>query len=491
MQRRTLMLGTLALAAAAVAGTAQAAPARAAAIGKLMAQYHALGQLDGTVLVAEKGKVIYQHAFGLANREWQVPNTVDTSFRIASLTKQFTATMVMQLAEQGKLRLDDKVGRYVPGLRPEIGEVVTIAQLMNHSSGIVDYANYPGFWAQRLGEKVPRADFLAIFNKPLDFAPGSQGHYSSSGYTLLGWIIESVTGASYETALETMITKPLGMARTQYDGPATFIARKASGYTRTLGQYAPAEPLWIPNIGAGGGMASTVGDFFKWDQALYGSKLLSDASKKLMWTSVIKDDVWGDLHYGYGWLTGQRMIGGQAREVHEHGGNGNGYRTFITRYPGEQRLVVVFLNEGNGNKGPAIYRIKDSITKVLYGEASPAPKAALEDALVDAINKNGIAAAVAGADALRARCMPLSGPNELNMLAYQFAGAGKFDAAYAVLRLDMGWFPKDANLWDTQGEIQLMQGDKANAIKSYQRVLEMDPGNKNATDVLRTLSTPQ
>jgi CubicO group peptidase (beta-lactamase class C family) len=464
-----------------------AAPDKGAAIGRLMTQYHALGQLDGAVLVAEKGKVVYQHAFGQANREWSVPHTTDSVFRIASLTKQFTATMVLQLAEQGKLRLDDKIGRYVPDLKPEIGERVTLAQLMNHTSGIVDYANFPGFWANRLGEKVPRADYLAIMNRDLEFAPGTQGHYSSSGYTLLGWVIEHVTGKSYGEALEAMITKPLGMARTMYDAPELVVPRKASGYARVLGQYQPAAPLWIPNIGAGGGMVSTVGDFFKWDQALYGSKVLSEASKRLMWTSSIKDDVWGDLHYGYGWLAGQRQIAGKARKVHEHGGNGNGFRTLVTRYPDEQRLVVVFLNEGNGNKGPGIYRIKDSITKVLYGEAAPMPRADFADALVAAIDKVGLAKAIAGADALRNSAMPLSGPDELNMLGYMYAGTGRYKEAMAVLQLDAAWFPADGNIWDTMGELQLKQGDKAAAVKSYRRSLELDPKNTNAVEVLRVI----
>ena len=145
-----------------IAGAAQAAPVASQQdqIHRLLTRYHQLGQLDGTVLVADHGKVIDQRAFGLADREWKVPNTVDGAYRIASLTKQFTATLVMQLVEQGKLKLDDKIAKYVPDLKPEIGDKVTIHQLLNHTSGIVDYANFPGFWANRLGERVPRADFI-------------------------------------------------------------------------------------------------------------------------------------------------------------------------------------------------------------------------------------------------------------------------------------------------------------------------------------------
>jgi CubicO group peptidase (beta-lactamase class C family) len=477
----------IAIAALCLLGFAAGARADAAKIGQLMARYHQLGQFDGTVLVADHGKIVYQHAFGLANREWQAPNTVDTAYRIASLTKMFTATLIMQLAEQGKLKLDDRIGQYVPELKPAIGQQVSLHQLLNHTSGIVDYANFPGFWERRLGEKVPRADFIAIMNHDLEFAPGSTGHYNSSGYTLLGWVIEKVSGKSFDEALAEMILKPLQMKRSSYDAPERIVARKASGYTRVLGRYQPAAPLWIPNIASGGGMVSTVGDFLKWDQALYGDKLLSAASKEKMFTPYVKDDVWGDLGYGYGWMIGTRQIGGKAVRVHEHGGNANGFRTLVTRYPGERRLVVLMLNEGNGNKGPGIYRIKDSITQVLYGQPAPLPKAALDDVLVKAIDEKGVAAAVALFAALRDTAAPLADPGPLNMLGYSYAGARRFDAALAVLKLNLQLFPQDGNSHDSLGEVYLMQGDKANAVTHYRRALELDPQNNNAREVLKKI----
>lgn len=491
---RRLLAGATLLLFCAV-GAVQAAPAqagdadraKAAQIHRLMAHYHQLGQLDGTILVAERGKVVYQRAFGLANREWKVPNTVDTSYRIASLTKQFTAAMVMQLVEQGKVRLDDQIGKYVPELRPEVGGRVTIHQLLNHSSGVVDYANFPGFWANRLGERVPRADLLAIMNRDLDMAPGSAGRYSSSGYTLLGWMIERQTGKSYGQALDEMIVRPLGMRRSGYDTQQKVIERMASGYVRALGRYQPAAPLWVANIGAGGGMVASAGDLLLWDRALYGSKLLSEQSKRLMFTPYVKDDVWGDLGYGYGWMIGQREIGGRKRLVHEHGGNANGFRTLITRYPEEQRLVVILLNEGNGNKGKPIYEMGSLIANVMYGVPAPLPKPALADALVRAIDRHGLDAALAGFAALRAGAAPPTDPNALNNLGYAYAMEQRFDQAVAVLKLNAGLFPADANTYDSIGEVSLMRGDTAAAIANYRRALELDPNNTNAAEVLRKL----
>jgi CubicO group peptidase (beta-lactamase class C family) len=464
-----------------------AVPARAdriADIDRIAKQYHALGQLDGSVLVADHGKVIYHRAFGLANREWRIAHTTDTAFRVASLTKQFTATLVMQLAEQGKLKLDDPIGKYVPELNPEIGQHVTLHQLLNHTSGIVDYANFPGFWANRLGEKVPKADFLAIMNRPLEFEPGSQGHYSSSNYTLLGWVIEKQSGKTYSEALDRMILRPLGMQRTEYDAPDRIMPRNASGYVRVLGEYRPADPLWIPNIGAGGGVASTTGDFFKLDRALAGDTLLKPASKRLMFTPYIKDDVWGDLGYGYGWLIGTRAIAGKPRLVHEHGGNGNGFRTLVTRYPEEGKLVVIFLNEGNGNKGPEIYRMRSDFTDAMYGVPVAPPKPALQDLLVNEIRSVGDVAALARFDALMARSGKPESGDGLNRLAYQYAEAGRGATGIAVLKRAIELFPQDGNLYDSLGELYLMAGDKANAATAYRRAIELDPSNSNAKEML-------
>jgi len=450
---------------------------RAADLDRLATRYHALGQLDGAVLVADHGKVIYQRAFGLANREWQIPHSTDTAFRIASLTKQFTATLVMQLAEQGKLRLDDPIGKYVPELSPEIGNRVTLHHLLNHTSGIVDYANYPGFWANRLGEKVPRADFLAIMNRPLEFEPGSQGHYSSSNYTLLGWVIEKQAGKSYSEALDSMILRPLGMQRTAYDAPDRVFPRKASGYVRALGEYRPADPLWVPNVGAGGGVASTVGDFLKLDRALAGNALLKPESKRLMFTAYVKDDVWGDLGYGYGWLVGTRTIAGKPRLVHEHGGNANGFRTLVTRYPQDGKLVVIFLNEGNGNKGPEIYSMRRDFTAALYGQPVALPKPALHDLLATEIRRIGDEAALAHFDALLAQSGRPGNGDGLNRLAYQYAEAGRASTGIAVLQKASALFPQDGNLHDSMGELYLQLGEKEKSRAAYQRASELAPGN--------------
>lgn len=469
------------------ANAAPAADVRTAHLDRLAKRYHAIGQLDGAVLVADQGKVLYHRAFGLANREWQVKHSTDSAFRVASLTKQFTATLIMQLAQQGKLRLDDKIGQYVPELQPEVGQKVTLHQLLNHTSGVVDYANFPGFWARRLAEKVPKADFLAIMNHPLEFEPGTKANYSSSNYTLLGWVIEKQTGKPYGEALDEMILRPLGMNRTAYESPDRLIPRLASGYSRVLAGYQPAAPVWIPNIGAGGGVVSTTGDFFKLDRALAGDSLLLPESKRQMFTPYAKDNIWGDLGYGYGWLAGSRTIAGKPRLLHEHGGNGNGFRTLVTRYPDDGKLVVIFLNEGNGNKGKEIYNMSSAFSQVLFGAKVDLPRPALHTLVAEEIQRIGVPAALARFDALLAKSGKPADANGLNRLAYQYHDAGQAATGIAILQRAAVHYPDDANLHDSMGELYLATGDKANAIAEFARTVEMDPNNTYAAKMLTKL----
>lgn len=470
---------------------AQAAQtAKALRIKTLLSQYHAIGQLNGAVLVADHGKVVYQGAFGLASHEWKIPNATDTAFRIASLTKQFTAALTMQLVEQGKIKLDDKIGTYVPDLRADIGSQVTIHQLLNHTSGIVDYANFPGFWENRLGAKVSRAEFLEIMNRDLEFTPGSVGKYNSSGYYLLGHVIEKVTGKSYAQALDDMILHPLHMARSGYEFPERIVARKATGYVRAPGgTFESAAPMYMPNGYSAGGMYSTIGDLLLWDRALYGSTLLSESSKQRMFTPYVKDDIRGDLGYGYGWMIGNRKVGGRDITVHEHGGNANGFRSLITRFPNDQRLVVILLNDGGGTITPAIYKLSAAITSVLYDLPTPAPQRALADTLAQAIAQHGPDAALAKFQQSPGAFPAVDGANELNQLGYHYLTHGHLPESIAVFKLNVELFPKDGNGYDSLGEAYMVQGDKARAVVNYRRALELEPKNSNAVEMLRKLET--
>ena len=200
-------------------------------IDELMKKYYDYGQFNGAILVAEKGKVVYAKGLGLANMEWSMPNQPDTKFRIGSITKQFTATLILQLVEEGKLKLDGKITDYLTDYRKDTGDRVTIHHLLNHTSGIPSYTSRPDFRTAIMRNPYKITDFVKqLTSGDLEFEPGSKFSYNNSGYVLLGAIIEKVTGKSYETVLTERILKPLGMTNSGYDSTSPLLPKRASGY---------------------------------------------------------------------------------------------------------------------------------------------------------------------------------------------------------------------------------------------------------------------
>lgn len=213
-------------------------------IENLLKQYYDYGQLNGTVLVADRGKVIYEKGFGNANMEWSIPNQPDTKFRIGSVTKQFTAALILQLVEDGKITLDGKLSDYLTDYRKDTGVKVTVHQLLNHTSGIPSYTNRADFMKEISRDPYSVSDFVKKFaSGDLEFEPGSKFSYNNSGYFLLGAIIEKVTGKSYEAVLSERIFKPLGMTNSGYDNQTPLLTKRASGYQKTPEGYTNAPIL--------------------------------------------------------------------------------------------------------------------------------------------------------------------------------------------------------------------------------------------------------
>ena len=198
---------------------------KAAQIDELVNLYHSYGQFNGTVLVAEGGKVLYKKGLGLAHMEWKIPNQPDTKFRIGSLTKQFTAMLILQLVEQGKLKLDGKITDYLPDYPRKSGDKITVHHLLNHTSGIPSYTGFPGFVANQSRDPYRPDEFVKKFfaDKDLEFEPGARFSYNNSAYFLLGAIIEKVAGQPYEKVLQQNILGPLNMKITGYDHHRTIL----------------------------------------------------------------------------------------------------------------------------------------------------------------------------------------------------------------------------------------------------------------------------
>lgn len=296
------------------------------------------GKFSGCVLIAREGKLLVNKGYGLANLELGVPNTPQMKFRIGSLTKQFTAMAVMILQERGKLTVQDSVCKYVPECPPAWADV-TIHHLLTHTSGIPDLLSFPDF-QKTMALPSPVAQTVERFRtKPLDFKPGAKFKYSNSGYVLLGYIIERITGQTYEAFLEENIFEPLKMLNTGSDHNDAIIKNRAAGYSKRNDAIinTPFIDMSIPT--GGGSLYSTVEDLFLWDQALYAGKLITKTSYEAMFTSYTTAD-WGD-GVAYGWFLGKDKAG--HRYMGFLGGI-NGFAAQIMHYTEQKVLIVVLSN---------------------------------------------------------------------------------------------------------------------------------------------------
>src|SRR3954452_196079 len=286
----------------------------------------------GAVLVARASDVMLSKGYGSANLEWNIPNTPTTKFRLGSITKQFTAASILLLEERGKLRLDDPIKKYLPDA-PAGWDAITIFNLLTHTSGIPNFTGLPEDKTLQLVNTPVAKTIAAVRDKPLDFAPGEKMSYSNSGYLVLGYVIERITGGSYEKFVTDNIFTPLGMKDSGYDSNTAIIARRAAGYTPS-----PTGPvnagfvhMSIPH--AAGALYSTTEDLLRWEQGLFGGKLLSTTSLAKL-TTPFKSD------YALGVMV--QTAGG--RKVVQHAGGIEGFNTFLAYYPDDKLTVAVLAN---------------------------------------------------------------------------------------------------------------------------------------------------
>ncbi len=357
--------------------TGQATPQQLNAVA---AAYAKAGQLSGTVLVADHGKIVFSKGYGLANREWNQPNAADTKFRLGSLTKQFTAMLVMQLVEKGKLRLDAHVSDYLPDYPKATGDKITLHQLLTHTAGVPSYTSQASYATASLLPTTPAAFVGTFSGMPLDFEPGTSWKYSNSGYFLLGAIIEKVTGKPYEQVLGEQILKPLGMQNSGFDLAENILPHRAAGYDRTPEGLFNTTYVDMSVPYAAGALYSTVGDLYKWDQALYSTQLLSEAGKARMFKTDRK-------HYAYGWLNMKMAVGTDSVGVLAHSGHVNGFGTYLLRVPQDHQLVVVLDNEG----GQHVQELSLDLLRVLHRKPTKGPQASLKPTTAQVVSATPVA----------------------------------------------------------------------------------------------------
>lgn len=358
------------------AAPARAQDTRAATLREYLAAAAALGHLNGSILVAERGTILVDTAYGFANMELGVRNTPETRFRVASVSKQFTAMAVLMLAADGKLRVSDPISMYLDSL-PSEWSGITIHHLLRHTSGISDYEGwFGGYSTQAYSDYMSQehaAERIArdARRRPLDFEPGSKFSYSNSAYILLGFIIERAAGMPYEQFLHERIMVPVGMMSSAQDRSDLITPGRAQGYQLREGAYPIAyfnglartdyrnavyQLMEPPQADAG--LITTARDLYKWDQALYTDDLIARAMLDSMFTP-------GLGHYGYGWF----INNGKDGVTHEHSGGLPGFGCYIMRIPDSQRTIILL-----GNLGRTGRTVRD-VAAIMRGEGVAMPKA--------------------------------------------------------------------------------------------------------------------
>jgi CubicO group peptidase (beta-lactamase class C family) len=485
MRRSHRVLLGLILAAATVASPARAQDAadgdadRAQQIHAILRTVHGHGLFNGSALVARHGRVIYKRGFGWANVEWDIPNGPDTRFRLASVTKQFTAVVVLQLVEAGLLDLEGTIVDYLPDYRADVGSRVTIHQLLNHTSGIPSYTSLPGFYREVSRDPYPVDRFVAEFcSGPLQFEPGTQFRYNNSGYFLLGSIIEAVTGRTYETVVQERIFRPLGMRGSGYDRHSDVIPRRAAGYQVFLGEMENAPYLDMSLPFAAGALYSTVEDLHRWDRGLHGGTLLSAESREKMHTAGL-----GGYGYGFHVEPYTRGPGGAPGTMALHAGGIQGFSTLIVRLLEDEHLIVLLCNS---DRAP-LTQLARQIANVLYDMPVELPPPPVSDLFFRKLIARGVDEALVEYRELWEKRTAPDIPTEahINQMGYALLGRGRIDDAITVFRFNVAAYPESWNVHDSLGEGYLAARERDLAIASYRRSLVINPDNENGKRMLR------
>ncbi len=291
----------------------------------------------GEFLVAKAGKPIYQKSFGKANLELDVNLTSDNVFQIGSMTKQFTAISILILEEKGKLSVNDLVSKYLPDY--PLGDKITLHHLLTHTSGIKDFTKMKSLRDISQKEMTPKMMVDFFKNEPADFAPGEKFDYNNSGYVLLGYIIELVSGEKYEEFINKNIFDKVGMNNSQYASDRKIILKRAYGYQKKEYGYVNKTQISFSIPFSSGSLMSTTGDMFKWQNALNLNLLLNTKTLKKAFTKY-KLNNGEEFTYGYGW----HLINLNGTQLRRHGGSVFGFKSMGVYIPSEDIYVIGLTN---------------------------------------------------------------------------------------------------------------------------------------------------
>lgn len=449
-------------------------------LSEIMNVYHNYNMFDGAVLVAENGKIIYKDAFGLANREWNIPNRTDTKFMIGSVSKPLTATLLLLQVQKRLISLSKTVEDYLPEFKNKPAAKVTIRQLLSHTSGIPNYDIIKNFFPRISRQNFSREDYIKVYmDSALLFTPGTQYFYSSWGYFTLGYIMERVTGKSYAQLMKDDIFIKTGMLNSGSYFHTQIVPNRATGYDYSFGGYTSSDFRDQSNTMGTGDLYSTVDDLFKFHMALSNNSLLNKELTAEMFSPGIRP-----AQYGYGWFNKQfKYSDTDSIPSNFHLGMTDGFISFLRRVPSNNSMVVILCNSSPTD----FFGITTNLYKVLYKQP-----VVLKEPVHKKMEKNitalGAVKAVEAFIKMKADTAHYyTDWISMNFIAEQLLSLKRYEDAKVIAENNVAAFPDKDLILFTMGKVYEALNRKQDAVRFYKKALDISPGYEEAKNRLKEL----
>lgn len=450
-------------------------------LSAIMKAYHNFNMFDGAVLVAENGKVIYKDAFGLANREWNIPNRTNTKFMIGSVSKSLTATLMLIQVQKGLISLDKTLTDYLPAFKNKPAGSVTIKQMLSHTSGIPNYDIIKDFFPRISRQNFSREDYVKVFmDSALAFAPGTRYAYSSWGYFTLGYIMERVTGKSYAQLMKDDLLNKLQMNSTGSYFHTQIVPDRATGYDYGFGELLSADFRDQSNTMGTGDLYSTVEDIFKFHMGIANNTVLN----KQLTDEMLTPGIFRPARYGFGWFNQNfRYTPTDSVAANYHLGSTEGFVSFFLRIPQTNSMVVILCNSAPID----FFGITKNLLKVLYNKPV-VMKAPAHKKMEEYIAKAGAEKAVQ-----EYKKMKLDSANydidwlQMYYMVEKLISLKRFEEARIIGENNVAEFPEREYVMLAMGNIYLALNRKEDAIRFYKKTLELNPNMDEAKNRLKEL----
>jgi len=456
------------------------AQSKEAKLSDIMNTYHNYNMFDGAVLVAENGKVVYKAAFGMANREWNIPNKTDTKFMIGSVSKPITATLMLIQVQKGLISLNKTLADYVPEFKGKPAANVTIKQLLSHTSGMPNYDITKDFFPRISRQSFTREDYIKVYmDSALAFEPGSRMVYSSWGYFTLGYIMERVTGKSYSQLMKEDIFDKAGMTNSGSYHHMQIVPNRATGYDYSFGGYTSSDFRDQSNTMGTGDLYSTVEDLFKFHIALSNNSLLNKELAAEMFTPGMRPP-----RYGYGWFNQNfRYTDTDSVTANFHLGMTEGFISFMLRIPSTNSFTIILCNSSPTD----FFGITKNLIKTLYNKPVMI-KEPVHKKMEIYISQLGAVKAVEEYKKMKADSAHYYIDwISMNFIAEQLLNLKRYEDARVIADNNVAEFPNKDLVMLTTGNIYLALNRKEEAIRFYKRTLELYPGYQEAKNRLNEL----